>query len=118
MNTDPFGTLPSPMYQTELGKAYVGDARDLLPRLGKETMDLVITSPPFALQRQKAYGNEDQDSYVDWLLGFCHDVWRVLKPTGSFVLDLGGAYVKGRPVRSTYNYRVLLRLCEELEFRL
>jgi site-specific DNA-methyltransferase (cytosine-N4-specific) len=77
-----------------------------------------MTSPPFALQRQKAYGNEGQDTYVDWLLSFCADIKRVLKPTGSFVLDLGGAYEKGRPVRSLYNFRVLLRLCDELDFRL
>jgi site-specific DNA-methyltransferase (cytosine-N4-specific) len=55
---------------------------------------------------------------VDWLFGFCKKVHRVLKPQGSFVLDLGGAYQKGRPVRSLYNYRILLRLCDELEFRL
>jgi site-specific DNA-methyltransferase (cytosine-N4-specific) len=106
------------MYVTDLGQAYMGDARELLGGLEDGSVDLVLTSPPFALQRQKAYGNEDQDSYVDWLLGFCGEVHRVLKPTGSFVLDLGGAYEKGRPVRSLYNYRVLIRLCDELGFRL
>src|SRR5207247_2661015 len=68
--------------------------------------------------RKKAYGNEDQAAYVDWLLGFCHEIRRVLKATGSFVLDLGGAYEKGRPIRSLYNYRVLIRLCDELGFHL
>ncbi|MBI4494700.1 MAG: site-specific DNA-methyltransferase [Chloroflexi bacterium] len=106
------------MYETSLGRAYVGDARQLLQLLDDESVDLVLTSPPFALQRQKAYGNEDQDAYVDWLLSFCADVWRILRPTGSFVLDLGGAYVKNRPVRSLHNYRILLRLCDELGFRL
>jgi site-specific DNA-methyltransferase (cytosine-N4-specific) len=106
------------MYQTELGAAYVGDSRGLLTALEADSVDLVLTSPPFALQRQKAYGNEDQGAYVDWLLGFCGDVHRILRPTGSFVLDLGGAYQKGRPVRSLYNYRVLIRLCDELGYRL
>ena len=110
--------LPKPMYETKLGRAYVGDAHHLLSRLDDDTIDLALVSPPFALQRQKAYGNEDQDTYVDWLLGFCQEVRRVLRPSGSFVLDLGGAYRKGRPVRSLYNYRVLLRLCDELDFRL
>jgi site-specific DNA-methyltransferase (cytosine-N4-specific) len=110
--------LPSPLYTTPLGSAYVGDAHTLLSQLADASIDLVFTSPPFALQRQKAYGNEDQSAYVDWLLSFCHDIWRVLRPTGSFVLDLGGAYQKGRPVRSLYNYRLLLRLCDELDFRL
>ena len=107
-----------PLYMTQLGQAYVGDARRLLTHLQADSVDLVLTSPPFALQRQKAYGNEDQVAYVDWLLEFCKEVHRVLRPTGSLVLDLGGAYVKGRPVRSLYNYRVLIRLCDEQGFRL
>jgi site-specific DNA-methyltransferase (cytosine-N4-specific) len=109
--------LPA-MYSTDLGEAFVGDARELLQRVESDSIDLVLTSPPFALQRQKAYGNEEQAAYVDWLLGFCGEVLRVLKPSGSFVLDLGGAYEKGRPVRSLYNFRVLIRLCDELGFRL
>lgn len=105
--------LPLPLYVTACGKAYVGDASKLLGCLQSSSIDLVITSPPFALQRKKEYGNHDQDEYVDWLLSFTLEVKRVLKDTGSFVLDLGGAYRKGRPVRSLYNYRVLIRLCDE-----
>ena len=105
--------LPKPLYRTHFGEAYVGDALDLLKCLPDESIDLVITSPPFPLQRQKEYGNVDQDEYVDWLLSFTIEVKRVLKNTGSFVLDLGGAYRKGRPVRSLYNYRILIRLCDE-----
>jgi DNA modification methylase len=106
------------MYRTQLGAAYVGDARELLKRLPAESVDLAITSPPFALQRQKAYGNEGQETYVDWLLDFCRAVHRVVKPTGSFVLDLGGAYEKGRPVRSLYHFRVPIRVCDEIGYRL
>jgi site-specific DNA-methyltransferase (cytosine-N4-specific) len=101
------------LYTTPFGEAYVGDARKLLKRVPSESIDLAITSPPFALQRQKEYGNLDQNLYVDWLLSFTIEVKRVLKETGSFVLDLGGAYRKGRPVRSLYNYRILIRLCDE-----
>jgi len=89
--------LLNPLYTTEWGKAYVGDSLALLPRLAADSVDLVITSPPFALQRQKEYGNENEDAYVDWLLQFAESVKRVLKPAGSFVLDLGGAYQSGRP---------------------
>ncbi len=110
--------LRNPLYQTALGQAFVGDALDLLSRMKPESVDLVLTSPPFALQRKKEYGNQDQATYVDWLLTFCGEVHRVLRPSGSFVLDLGGAYMKGRPVRSLYNYRILVRLCDELDFRL
>lgn len=110
--------LPRPMYETDLGSAYVGDSLELLKSVPADSVDLVVTSPPFALQRKKAYGNESQETYVGWLLSFCGEVKRVIKPTGSFVLDLGGAYEKNRPVRSLYNFRVLLRLCDELGFRL
>ena len=106
------------LYKTQMGEAYVGDSLELLTKLPPESVDLVITSPPFALQRQKEYGNENQDNYVDWLLSFAEPINRVLKPTGSFVLDLGGAYVRGRPIRSLYNFRVLLRLCDEYGFHL
>jgi site-specific DNA-methyltransferase (cytosine-N4-specific) len=112
------GILPAPLelYRTPLGTALVGRAEDWLPSLAPGSVDLVMTSPPFALLREKAYGNLDQDEHVDWLVSFGPLVHRTLKDTGSFVLDLGGAYQRGLPVRSLYNYRVLLRLCDECGF--
>ncbi|HLO52336.1 MAG TPA: site-specific DNA-methyltransferase [Kamptonema sp.] len=111
-------SLPTPIYVTNYGQAYLGDSSQLLKCLASESVDLVITSPPFALLRQKSYGNESQDLYVDWLMEFAWEVKRILKNTGSFVIDLGGAYQKGIPIRSLYNYRVLIRLCDELGFKL
>lgn len=111
-------SLSEPLYTTHYGAAYIGDALELLKGLPDESIDLVLTSPPFALQRQKEYGNVDQDEYVDWLLSFAVEIKRVLKSTGSFVLDLGGAYRRGRPVRSLYNYRILVRMCDELGWNL
>ncbi|PPS44330.1 site-specific DNA-methyltransferase [Chroococcidiopsis sp. TS-821] len=111
-------TLPNPLYTTDYGAAYVGDSLKLLDQLESDSIDLVITSPPFALQRKKTYGNVEQEDYVDWLLEFGKKVYRVLNSTGSFVLDLGGAYQSKRPIRSLYNYRILIKLCDELEFRL
>ncbi len=103
-------------YRTPLGAQLSGDSLELLAELPAESVDLFVTSPPFPLLRQKAYGNEDQAAYVDWLLEFGRRAWPVLKPTGSFVLDLGGAYQKGVPVRSLYQYRVLLRFCDEIGY--
>lgn len=77
-----------------------------------------MTSPPFALQRQKAYGNLDQYEYIDWFLEFAALVHRKLKDDGSFVIDFGGAYMKGVPARSLYNFRVLIRMVDELGFHL
>ena len=104
------------VYRTQLGRAILSRAEDYLPSMPERSVDLVVTSPPFALLRQKAYGNLDQAEYVDWLVSFGPMVSRVLKDTGSFVLDLGGAYQRGVPCRSLYSYRVLLRLCDEHGF--
>lgn len=105
-----------PLYRTSLGAALVGDAKDLLAGLPESSVDLVVTSPPFALRRQKTYGNVAETEYVSWLLPFAKAIHRVLKDTGSFVLDLGGAYQAGTPARSLYNFRVLLTLCDKLGY--
>ena len=109
---------PAELYHTRYGRAVVARSEDYLPQLEAESVDLVVTSPPFALLRQKSYGNLEQSEYIDWLVSFGPLVRRALKDTGSFVLDLGGAYQRGVPVRSLYNFRVLLRLCDECGFHL
>src|SRR6266478_2393280 len=109
-------SLVKECYRTSLGTAVVARSEDYLPLLPEASVDLVITSPPFPLLRQKAYGNLTQAAYVDWLVSFGPLVRRVLKETGSFVLDMGGAYQRGMPVRSLCNFRVLLRLCDEYGF--
>lgn len=106
----------SPAYTTQRGVAYCGESLQLLASLPDQSINLVLTSPPFALQRQKAYGNKDQAEYIDWLLQFAKEVHRVLRNDGSFVIDLGGAYEKGAPARSLYNFRVLIRCCDDLGF--
>ena len=106
----------APAYTTAHGAAFCGNSLDLLAGLPDGCVNLVITSPPFALLREKAYGNRDQAKYVDWLTAFARQVHRVLRDDGSFVLDLGGAYQRGVPVRSLYQFRVLLRFCDEIGF--
>ena len=105
-------------YTTELGRAFVGDSRELLAKLDDESINLVVTSPPFALQRKKEYGNREQHEYVDWLAEFARLVHAKLTKDGSFVIDIGGAYEKGRPVRSLYQFRALLRFCDDIGFHL
>lgn len=107
-----------PLYRTTKGQAYVGDSLELLAELPDNSIDLVMTSPPFALRRQKSYGNVEETEYVQWIKPFGQEVFRVLKESGSFVLDLGGAYRSGIPSRSLYNFRVLLAFCDEIGFHL
>ncbi len=108
----------SAVYTTARGIQLCGDSRELLKHLPEESVDLIVTSPPFALLRQKAYGNVTQRDYVSWLLEFGREAKRVLRSTGSFVLDLGGAYRRGKPSRSLYNYRVLIEFCDTLGYQL
>lgn len=107
-----------PLYRTSRGQAHIGDSLRLLQELPDSSIDLVMTSPPFALRRQKNYGNVEETEYVKWVTPFGKEVFRVLKKSGSFVLDLGGAYRCGMPSRSLYNFRVLLAFCDEIGFHL
>jgi DNA modification methylase len=107
-----------PCYTTARGAAYCGDSLKLLATLTDDTINLVVTSPPFSLQRKKEYGNKDQSEYLDWLTEFARLVHRKLTHNGSFVLDLGGAYEKGVPTRSLYNFRVPIRFHDDLGFYL
>ena len=101
------------VYAHELGEAWKGDSCKLLSRLEPESVDLILTSPPYPLLKKKAYGNESEEDYVRWLRPFARRFRRVLKPEGSLILNLGGAWMKGQPVRSLYSYRLLLDLCDQ-----
>jgi len=108
----------TPNYSTPFGALFQSDALKVLNALPSDSVDLVMTSPPFALTRKKEYGNEPIERYLDWFVPFCKQIHRVLKPTGSFVLDIGGSWVPGSPVRSLYHFALAVRLSEDLEFRL
>lgn len=107
-----------PHYETQFGASYHGNSLDLLPCLTDGSINLILTSPPFALTRKKEYGNKNAEEYVEWFLQFAPDFRRVLAPDGSLVIDLGGAYLPGNPVRTIYQFELLIRLCKEHEFHL
>lgn len=105
-----------PYYETQSGAAYLGNSLHLLPHLPAGSINLILTSPPFALTRKKEYGNKSAEEYVDWFLQFAPEFKRVLAEDGSLVIDLGGAYLPGYPVRTIYQFELLVRLCKEYEF--
>lgn len=109
---------PKTLYETELGKAYCADSLELMRSLRKGSVDLVLTSPPYALHFKKEYGNADQAEYVEWFLPFAEQIKRILKDDGSFVLNVGGAWTPGAPLRSLYHFRLLLALCDQVGFNL
>src|ERR1700686_4538209 len=102
--------LSEPYYRTAFGAAFLGDSRDLLGCLPNESVDLIVTSPPFALRRKKEYGNVAADEYVAWFRSFAEQFRRVLKEKGSLVIDIGGSWNAGEPTRSLYQYEFLLDL--------
>jgi DNA modification methylase len=107
-----------PVYRTELCAAYSGDAVNLLRVLPDASVNLVITSPPYALHFKKEYGNVEKKNYVEWMLPFAREIKRILKDDGSFVLNIGGSYNSGSPTRSLYHFKLLIALCDELGFHL
>ncbi|BAY20399.1 DNA methylase N-4/N-6 [Calothrix sp. NIES-2100] len=106
----------SPYYTQNNGAVYLGDSLELIKFIDDNSINLILTSPPFALTRKKEYGNESAEKYIEWFLPFAYEFKRVLAENGSFVLDLGGAYLPGNPVRSIYQYELLVRLCKEVGF--
>ena len=102
-----------PSYSTEMGAMFLEDSAKILRSMPSSSVDLVMTSPPFALTRKKEYGNQPIERYLEWFMPFCLEIKRVLKPTGSFVLDIGGAWVPGVPVRSVYHFELAVDLAKE-----
>lgn len=113
-------TMPgrAPYHSTNLGAAFLGDSLEVLTDLRDESVNLVVTSPPFALTYKKSYGNVPASEYVEWFLPYGREIHRILAKDGSFVLDIGGAWNKGSPTRSLYQFKLLLALCEKVGFHL
>jgi site-specific DNA-methyltransferase (cytosine-N4-specific) len=105
-------------YSTPLGRSYLGDSLSLLPQVEAGSVNLVVTSPPYALHFKKEYGNAPQDEYLEWFRPFAREVHRVLADDGSFVVDIGGSYRPKMPVRSLYHFKLLVMLCEEFGYHL
>jgi len=107
-----------PYFLTKLGAAYLFDSMALLRKLPGKSINLVITSPPYALHFKKEYGNVSKDDYIQWFLPFAKEIHRILTEDGSFVLNIGGSYNKGTPTRSIYHFKLLVALVEVLGFHL
>ena len=106
-------TQIEPFYETDEGAAYLEDSLSGVKKLPEGSIDLIVTSPPFALRKKKEYGNVDASQYVEWFKQFSQQFHRVLKDTGSLVIHIGGSWNKGLPTRSLYHYELLLELCKD-----
>ena len=87
---------------------YLGDSKEQLKQLPDNSVDLIVTSPPYADQRKNTYGGIRHDQYVEWFLPISEELLRVLKPTGTFVLNIKEKVVEGE--RSTYVLELILTM--------
>lgn len=101
-----------PYYSTDLGDCYWIDSLELLRSMPGSSVNLILTSPPFALRRKKEYGNVEAQRYVDWFMPFAREFHRVLTDDGSLVIDIGGSWTKGLPTRSIYHFKLLVALVD------
>ena len=108
----------SPYFKTQYGSLVLGDSLHYISEQKKQSVNLIVTSPPFGLVRKKDYGNVESHEYLEWFKPFGKEFARVLKPTGSLVIDIGGAWIPGQPTRSLYHFELAIMLCRELGFHL
>ncbi|MCZ2223498.1 MAG: site-specific DNA-methyltransferase [Chitinophagales bacterium] len=87
---------------------YLGDCKDILQDLPDNSVDLIVTSPPYADQRKNTYGGIHPDKYVEWFLPISEQLLRVLKPTGTFILNIKEKVVNGE--RSTYVIELIIAM--------
>lgn len=108
----------NPVFRTDFGRAYAMNSLDVMKEIPDGSVDLIVTSPPYALVKKKQYGNEEAEDYVQWFMQFAQPFYRILAPKGSLVLNIGGSYERGRPTRSLCHFEVMLKLCKEHSFYL
>lgn len=69
-------------------KIHVGDCLDVMKCIPDNSIDLIVTSPPYADARKHTYGGQSPDEYVDWFSNRGQEMLRILKPSGSFILNI------------------------------
>ena len=87
---------------------HLGDCYEILQEIDDESVDLIFTSPPYADQRKNTYGGIHPNQYVEWFIPITKELLRVLKPSGTFILNIKEKVVQGE--RSTYVLELILEM--------
>jgi site-specific DNA-methyltransferase (adenine-specific) len=103
-----FHQMPTNIYTRAVDRIIAGDSLAVLKGVPDNSVDLIVTSPPYADRRAKTYEGVKPDKYVEWFLPISDELKRVLKPTGSFVLNIKEIVVDGE--RSTYVMEIILAM--------
>lgn len=107
------------MYKTDYGKYYLGKCEEVLDKIDLEgKVQLLLTSPPYPLNKKKKYGNMIGEEYLEWLYSLAPLFSKVLTPDGSIVIEMGNSWEKNRPVQSVLSIRALLKFLENPEANL
>jgi site-specific DNA-methyltransferase (adenine-specific) len=85
-----------------------GDSKEQLKFIADNSVDLIVTSPPYADQRKNTYGGISHDRYVAWFLPISEQLFRVIKPSGTFILNIKEKVVDGE--RSTYVMELVMEM--------
>jgi len=88
-----------------------GDAKEKLCEIPDDSIDFIFTSPPYAEQRKGKYEGVPADKYIEWFIPIAKEIKRILKPTGSFLLNIKSHCEKGE--RSLYVYELIVAIKKE-----
>lgn len=99
--------------ETALGKLECGESLAALRALEPASVDLFITSPPFALVREKAYGNVAAGAWIEWFMPFAEAMKDAMRESASLVIDIGGTWTPGAPARALYHLALPIALVEQ-----
>lgn len=114
--------MNGPLYQTAHGKLYLAQIEQFLEspsgRKLRGKVNLLLTSPPFPLNKKKRYGNKQGEEYLKWLSSLASPFAKLLAPRGSIVIEIGNAWEPDRPVQSLLPLQSLLAFVSEPEARL
>lgn len=103
-----FGFKMNIYYKTSYGNIYMGNCYDVLNQMPDNSIDLIITSPPYADSRKYSYGGTHPDNYVKWFMPISNNFLRILKPEGTFILNIKERVFSGE--RHTYVIELILEL--------
>lgn len=87
---------------------YLGDSKSVLQGIPSNSIDLIITSPPYSDQRKKTYGGIVTSDYVEWFMPIAAELLRIVKPSGTFILNIKEKVLNGE--RSTYVIELILEM--------
>lgn len=91
------------MNESRINQILCGDARQLLRHIPDQSVDLIFTSPPYANQRKRQYASISANQYVDWFIPIADQLQRILKPTGTFILNIKENVIQAELCGASHN---------------